>query len=159
MSPIQSRKHYVQVTPSIVASGAKANVSIADAKQNPDATIADEVQVGDTVRAVFIEMWISSDDAVQGSIVATLTLLPAATNMTYANSVALHNYVNKKNVFYVTQGLTGTVTGAPLPFLRGWFKIPKGKQRFGLGDKLVLTISGIGNGAHYCGQITYKSYS
>jgi len=44
--------------------------------------------------------------------------------------------------------------------MRGWYKIPKTKQRFGLGDRLVLQIASQGTDAlDFCGFATYKEYT
>lgn len=76
--------------------------------------------------------------------------------MTFTNSATLDSYSNKKNVLYTTQGLTPDANGNPIPFVRQWFKIPKGKQRFGLTDSLVLNISANVEDVTHCGLMIYK---
>jgi len=79
--------------------------------------------------------------------------------MNYANSIALDSYVNKKNILYTTMGLVGPNDEQPLPIIRQWFKIPKGKQRMGSNDTIKLNISAITNGLNYCGFSTNKEYT
>ncbi len=74
---------------------------------------------------------------------------------------ALGTFDNKKNILYTTQGLApNDGVGQPVAVIRQWFKIPKSKQRFGLGDKIRLAIASRGDGViTYCGFATYKEYS
>lgn len=118
---------------------------------------SNEVREGCTISAVFVEMWVTSDDSAQGSTVVSLEKRPSLSpQMTYAQSQALNSYSNKRNVFFTSQGLTPPNVQSGIPFIRQWFKIPKGKQRMGLGDLITLNISGITNGANYCGFFTFK---
>lgn len=158
-SPIHSVKHINQNTPTTVAAGAINNVLAIEAVTSLSANLSREVVEGAKVSAIYIEYWITSDDAAQGSMVISVEKVPAgATPMTYAQSVALWSYPNKKNILYTAQGLTPPNVQSGLPFVRQWIKIPKGKQRFGLEDKLYINISGISNGAVFCGMSIYKEY-
>jgi len=57
---------------------------------------------------------------------------------------------------YTTQGLTSEQNANAVPIIRQWFKIPKGKQRFGLGDQMVLNISAAQEGVENCGMFIFK---
>ncbi len=152
---IQSQKHYVQVSLNTVLSGAASATRIINgveiATGNPD-----DVVQGANVKAVFVEIWIRAGDTVPGSVLVTLVKTEDQSNPTFADMIALHDYTNKKNVFYHTQGLTNDQDADAIPFVRQWFKIPKGKQRFGLGDRLFLVISAQATDAINCGFMTYK---
>ncbi len=79
--------------------------------------------------------------------------------MTFAEHVDLHNYTNKKNIFYHTQGLFNDNDADAIAFIRGWFKVPKGKQRMGLNDSMHLLITAQAPvDASICGFATYKEY-
>lgn len=152
---VNTEKHYVQYTVTSVAAGAKSSQVLVEGVAAPSATY--DVREGAVVTAVYVEIWITLDDAAQGSF--NLNLEKGSTQMTqmsYANSIALHSYPNKKNVFFTTQGLVGPNVQVPTPAFRGWIKVPKSKQRFGLGDRFYLNLSGITNGINYCGFVTYK---
>ncbi len=155
---IHSDKHYVQQSRSQVATVARTNLDIIDSVEGTVANQVDEVVEGAIVKAVYVEMWIL-DSSNDGSFVITLEKLPSAlTKVSFAQMNALGTYPNKKNVLYTTQGLSpNNGVGNPIPIIRQWFKIPKGKQRFGLGDKLVLNIANNGlNNLEFCGFFTYK---
>ncbi len=80
---------------------------------------------------------------------------------TVAELAALGGADNKKNILYCTQGLASNDGIAnPIPIIRQWFKIPKTKQRFGLGDTLQLQIFAQGAAdLDICGFATYKEYT
>lgn len=155
-SPINSKKHYVQSSVFTVGLGAKTAVVAVDADNG---TTAQSVQEGSLIKAIWLEYWLTSDDSAQGSFVISVEKVPGGSSiMTYAESIALQTYRNKKNILYTTQGLVGPFDEQPLPLLKQLILIPKGKQRFGLEDQLLINISGITNGVNVCGFATYKEY-
>ncbi len=157
-APINSEKHYVNYNNVAVAASTLAVQQIATVTDNPASASSDDIRQGSVIKAVFIEMWYNSDDTALTSAVVSLEKVQRNTNMTYTQSLTPGTYVNKKNILFMSQGNVPPNIQAGLPLLRGWFKIPKGKQRFGLGDELVLNSSGIGNGLNMCGFMTYKEY-
>ncbi len=155
---IHSEKHYVQQTRSQAVTVSLSPIDIIVAQAVSAKAAVDDVIEGAIVKAVFVEMWIL-DSGNDGSFVLTLEKLPAGkAKMSFTQSNALGTYVNKKNILYTTQGLSpNDGIGNPVPVIRDWFKIPKGKQRFGLGDELVLNITNNGTGnLDFCGFFTYK---
>ncbi len=123
-------------------------------------TASRHVVQGASVKAIYIEMWILAGGQQPGSITMTVEKLPAgATAPNFTDMATLNSYKNKKNIFYTTQGVTGDANSNPIPFLRQWIKIPKGKQRMGLGDLIIATLSANVEDATHCGLIIYKSYS
>jgi len=158
---IHSNKHYVQQTRSQVATVALTQVDIALSVNATTANLVDEVAEGSGIRAVYVEMWLL-DTANDGSFIVSLEKVPGGSNgQSFANSNALGTYTNKRNILYVTQGLSpNNGVGNPVPIIRQWFKIPKGLQRMGLGQKLVLNITNNGlNDLEFCGFFTYKELS
>ncbi len=159
MKPIiHSQKHYVQQSRSSQATVSIGIIDIIDSVQSTVANQVDEVVEGANIKAVFVEMWIL-DSSNDGSFILSLEKRPSGGNaMTFTQSNALGTYANKKNILYTTQGLSpNNGVGNPIPIIRQWFKIPKGKQRFGLGDRLVLNITNNGlNNLEFCGFFTYK---
>ncbi len=162
MRPIIHRtKHYVQQSRSQVATVALNTIDIIDSVESTVANLVDEVSEGTVVKAVFVEMWLL-DSSNDGSFIVSLEKLPTSANpMSFANSNSLGTYTNKSNILYCTQGLSpNNGVGNPVPIIRQWFKIPKGKQRMALGDKIVLNITNNGlNNLEFCGFFTYKELS
>ncbi len=155
---IHSKKHYVQKSLTTVLAGAADPILIVKAVTSAPSS-ANEVEEGSSIKAVYVEMWVRTGDTAAGTALLTLVKTPDASAPVFADSIALDSYANKKNVLYHTQGLTNDQDADAIPFLRGWFKIPKGKQRFGVGDRLYLIIAAQALDQHVCGFMTYKEYS
>lgn len=154
---VNTVKHIRQFSPTTVGLGSIGGMTAVNTVDVQSISNDYDVRVGAKVTAIYLEVWITSDDATQGSCVATLEKRPSGgTAMTYAQSIDLHDYPNKNNIFFTTQGLTPPNVQSGIPFVRGWFKIPKGKQRMSLGDIITFNISGVSNGAVFCGFLMYK---
>ncbi len=157
---VNSRKHIRQITQTQPGMAAILTTDIVLVAQTPDNTNAVQVEPGTNVKAVYVEMWLNGTDQQNSTQVTTVEKLESGvSSMSFANSVNLHQYNNKKNILYTTMGLVGDANANPIPVLRQWVPIPKGKQRFGLGDRLVLNVSAITNDVEMCGHFTYKSYN
>ncbi len=160
LAPINSTKHYIHHTLFSVPVGTVTNLIEIVAVALNLVTNATDVRAGAVVKAIFVELWINADS---GSSNATFNITVEKTsggqpNMTFAQSIGLMAYPNKKNILYTTQGLVGGTTNNAVPILKQWFAIPKGKQRFGVGDELRVNLSAITLGLTVCGISIYKEY-
>ncbi len=154
---VNTTKHYQQTSLESVASGAVRSIQEIFAVVNLSRNLPSEVREGAIISAIYLEMWVQSDDATQGSVICTVEKLQSgATNPSAGDMAALHTYDNKKNILYTQMGLIGNNVAYPSAVVKGWFKIPKSKQRFGLGDKLIFTVFAQTNGLTLCGFATYK---
>ena len=143
-APIQSQKHYVQQTRASISTVSAGTMLLIDAVESTSANLVYEVSEGAIVKAVFIEIWIENS-ANTGTFGLAVIKTPQGSAPNYTNLSALGTYNNKKNVLFYSQGLPPNdgVSG-PVPIIRQWIKIPKGKQRFGLGDRLYVAIMNAG---------------
>ncbi len=162
-APIVSVKHIVQRTSNATGSGSITSVPIVVAVDAPASGTTSEVLQGSIVKAIYIELWGLGGGAVTTETQFTISLekrsAVAAHSMDFTESQNLSAYLNKKNIFYITQGIVGNVeASASMPFIRQWIAIPKGKQRMGLGDEVVLNISAVGQIFQNCGVFIYKEY-
>ncbi len=160
---IKSKKHINQVSQGTVAQAAVSNQIIVQAIEGTSTTPGN-VEEGAIVKACYVEMWVSQDSAsIAGSYTFAISKDPSgSTGMTAANMAALHDYPNKKNVLFIGQGLLTPNDGGQVPIVRGWYKIPKGKQRFGLGDVLRTSLRNNNSTAidiNFCGLSIYKEYT
>jgi len=158
---IHSQKHYVQLTLSPVTTGVSLSTLVVSAVEGTTANLVNEVIEGAIVKAVYVEIWAIGSVSDQ-FFTAILEKTPAGSAAaTVAQMAALGTYANKKNVLYTTQGLASNDgIAAPIAIIRQWFKIPKGKQRFGLGDNLRFNLSSRGDATiTICGFFTYKEYT
>jgi len=119
-----------------------------------------DIAEGAIVKAVYIELWLLNSAANLGSFTGIFYKNPGGANgPTSADLAALHDWDNKKNIFHTTQGITPPSGQFPMPFAKGWIKIPKGKQRQGLGDKLQITLrNNTSDDLNFCGVILFKEY-
>jgi len=159
-SIIRSNKHLLQVTLTTVNEGVIDNTILVDVKHSDVQGQPTNVDVGDTVKAVYVELWVLATGQQPATFNITLEkVVNSADPLATLDAQNLQAYPNKKNILYTTQGLIGDANSNPTPVMRGWFKIPKGKQRFGLGDRLFLNIKAITDNIQYCGIIIFKSYN
>ncbi len=162
LAPIQSIKHYVHRSITAIASGVLLSNLVTESVVAPATANAFSVMQGSVVKAVHLEMWISGDEATDtnSQFVLIVEKVPGnGTPMTAAQSLNLGSYPNKKNILFTSQGnLAASIDGAQaVPVIRDWVLIPKGKQRQGLDDQIVVHISAVG-ALKVCGLFTYKEY-
>ncbi len=158
---IHTTKHIVQMPFSQITTGTAENIFLAVAKNVVDVNTATEVQEGTIIDTIYIEIWLqnSANDGHQVLILEKLE--QNGIGATFAELAALYSYDNKKNILFTHEGLSSNDgVGNPQNILRQWIKIPKGKQRFGLGDVLKLSISNpSSNSLNRCGFALYKEKS
>ncbi len=160
-APIHSQKHYVQFGINQITTATRENIVLISAQESTVANLANEVAEGSIVKAVYIELWLQNQGNLGESIVTVSKEQQGSAGPTFSEQAALFSYVNKKNILFTHQGLTSNdgVSG-PTWVLRNWIKIPKGKQRMGLGDRLNLNISNVSSGdLNRCGFCIFKEYS
>ncbi len=158
---VHSIKHYHQITLTTVATVTRNFETLITAVARQDANVSNEVTEGATIKAVYFELW-----AIGGSadefFTAVLIKNPGGLSVpSFSDMASLYTFANKKNILWTSQGLASNdgIAG-PYPMYKGWLKIPKGKQRFGLGDTLSFIIASRGaDKITYCGFATYKEYS
>ena len=160
-APIHSVKHYVQFSFRTALTGAVQNLLLIDAHLIQNVNAVQEIQEGAIVKAVYIELWLLGDSADATQITALSKFVAGAAPFSVAQMAALGTTANKKNILFVSQGLASNDgIAAPIPVMRGWYKIPKSKQRFGLQDTLELQVFAQGAaGVDMCGFCTYKEYT
>ncbi len=162
LSPINAVKHYVPATNSLTTSGSVRNQTVALAVPNTALPVnAGDVKEGSVIKAIFLEYWCGGAGATGADTQFSLAFYKqqGGTNaMVAADLLNPGAYDNKKNIIFFSQGvIMGSDTQA-VPLLRQWFKIPKGKQRMGLGDIWKVGMTPTGESINNCGFATYKEY-
>ncbi len=157
---IHSTKHYFQMSRYTVTANAAVAKVLIDSVAVSDKNAVFEVEEGAVVKAVYIELWCEASTIDGSSLVALYKAPSNLANMSFPELAALGDYDNKKNVLFFHQGLAPDdgVSG-PYPIMKGWYKIPKTKQRFGLTDRLVISAGCQTPGStslDLCGFATYK---
>ncbi len=159
---ISSKKHIVQISQGTVAQAAVTVQVLADAIEGTP-TSPVHLKEGAIVKAVYVELWIQNDSStVVGSYTCILFKNPGAGHTpTTGVMAALHDYQNKKNILFTSQALAPASDSAVIPIMRGWYKIPKGKQRFGLRDQIAVALrnnNATSVAIQFCGSAIYKEY-
>ncbi len=161
LAPINAIKHYVQADNATTTDGARRAIAVVTAVAQTGVTNVQDVVEGSLVKAVFLEYWFKGN-AVAGTEtkfqLVIEKVVAGVASITFTQMNNLFVYANKKNILFYSQGVTGDLTTQSIPIVRNWFRIPKGKQRFGLGDSLVISISTTGATTNTCGFATYKEY-
>ncbi len=157
---ITSSKHLVQTSLAAIAAGAVTSITIAAGVSVNAVNLATEVRDGASLKAVYLELWLRGSDDAAGSTFVYIfekvsgdTTPPSTTDM--GN---LHAYHNKKNILFTSMGLSNDDSSVATPIVRNWIKIPKGKQRFGLDDRLKFHIFSQTGTTDICGISIYKEY-
>ncbi len=163
LAPIVTVKHYGQYANTAVASGAATVRAIVTAVVNTALPVqTTDVKEGSIIKAVYLEVWAKGTGAADADTQMNFAVYknPGGQNtMTYTDTLNMMAYDNKKNIFFVSQGVIGGVGGGQsVPIIRQWIKIPKGKQRFGVKDSLQFIIGTTGEAMQICGLAVYKEY-
>ncbi len=157
---IHSTKHYVQQSIGTVAAGANANTTFVNGVAVVDKNAVSEVEEGASVKAFYLELWIRSAATAASSFSFIVCKKPGGVGApSVAEMAALGDWDNKKNILFTSQGLTNDVDDSAMNIHRGWIKVPKGKQRMGLGDTISWHLNAVGQSINFCGFETYKEYT
>ncbi len=161
LAPLVTIKHMQNIENAVVATATTRPIELVQAVAQTAVTNVGDVVEGSLVKTCYVELWFKSNaDAGQDTkFQLVLEKVPAgATSISFTQMNNLMSYPNKKNILFTTQGVVGDLTTQALPITRDWYSIPKGKQRFGLDDRLVVTISTTGFGANVCGLSIFKEW-
>ena len=158
---VHSTKHYVQLSITPVLAGAKLDTVLVNSVTVGNKNVPNEVEEGNSVKAVFMEFWVRGSELSPGSGISLCYKNPGGgTPFTTTEIAQIHDAENKKNIFNFQQGLYNDNDADAIRVYGGWLKIPKSKQRFGLGDRLIFTLFAQGAiDLLICGFATFKEYS
>ncbi len=152
---INSDKHYIQTVATAVASGAVLTINLV--KSDNDLAAVEEVRVGSTVKAIYLEYWVVGAAAKFTGNTAVIKRPGDLGNPTASEMANLQAYKNKNNVLVHHQGLM-PADGNTIPMFREWISIPRGKQRMAQGDIISVSFAAVGTTVTVCGFATYKEY-
>ncbi len=161
LAPLITIKHYINIENAQITSGSTRQVELVQAVGQSLVANASDVVEGSLVKTVYIEMWLKSfaPAGTDTKFQLVIEKVPAgAVPITFTQMNNLMTYPNKKNVLYVTQGVLGDLSTQSIPAVRQWFMIPRGKQRFGLDDEFIVSISATAEIIQSCGLAVYKEW-
>ncbi len=113
VAPINSIKHVLNLENTTLASGSVRSVQCVQAvAQTAVSNIADVVE-GSIVKAVYLELWFKSNAAAGTDDKFQLIVEKVIGNqvpITFTQMNNIMTYPNKKNIFFMTQGVVGDLT-------------------------------------------------
>jgi len=161
LAPLVTIKHIVQRTNVTVATATVNNFEVAQAVAQTAVANSGDVVEGSVIKSVYIEIWLHSLQSAGASCQQNFIIEKVPSGQTPATAVQMNNlmgYANKKNILYTSQGNLGDLNQMSMPVHRGWVKIPRGKQRFGLGDTLHVSFTPTGASVSICGFAIFKEW-
>ncbi len=161
-APINSIKHYVGSAKFNIALGTSTTLEIVDVVAAPVSPDREKVKEGSVIKAIHFEYWLIADAGVGTNTQFVMTIEKSPSGVVdpaFSDMLNLGGYKNKKNILYTTQGVvTSDSVGTAIPVIRDWLKIPRGKQRFGSSDRMLVTFATVESQITVCGMATYKEY-
>ncbi len=144
------------------AAGTTTQIDIADTQDSATLAVADDVERGCLIKAVWLEFWVRPTAEVAVGItevfVAYVIKNPGF-NLTPPNPATVGTSNEKKFIFKEWKGLIHAATQGVQPYSwKGWIKIPKLYQRMGANDKLTFVFRVDGVNSLMCMKIIYKWY-
>ncbi len=161
LAPINTIKHYTNRSNTAAASGTTVGTTLVQSVVAPATANAFSVREGAVIKAVFVEFWLKSSATAGEDVQFNFAVMKLPSDATVPDTADMTNlgaYSNKKNILFTSQGVLGDLTTQAIPVIREWIKIPKGKQRFGLGDRFNAFVLFTGTAGQVCGQAIYKEY-
>ncbi len=158
---VHSEKHIVQTSIVTDTLNTVGTTNIINAVAVSDKDAVNEVVEGAIVKAVYLEYWIKSSgtSGLASGQWCLFKKIGDASNPSTTDMAALADWDNKKNILVMGMGLYNDNTADAVAVIRGWVKIPKSKQRFGLGDALTIAFFNPAVSANRCGFALYKEYT
>ncbi len=119
-----------------------------------------DVWEGAKIFQCYIELWLNGLGTTNPAKfqLCVVKLSAGQTAPDFADMNNLTAYAGKKNILFTTQGILGRGGNQSVPILREWYKIPKGKQRFGLGDSVIALLAVTSESIQSCGLVIFKEY-
>ncbi len=156
--PVNRIKHVVDVQGATTAGTTFTSV-LADTKDAPVITTANEVQTGCTINGIYLTVEVNATtSAALANVYMILYKNPAGEVAGIVpNTVGVN--VIKKFVFHQEMVMLQQVTNSnPRTLFKGVLALPKHMRRFGPADTLVLRILAPGVNINLCIQCIYKEF-
>ncbi len=142
--------------------GAATNLvtTIVNTLDNPATTTDNQVERGCKIFKIWMEWWyygLSTGNT--NDIIDAYIIKNPGNNLTVPNPGTVGTSNEKKFVIKIWKGLAGTKTTGGYPYQwKGWIKIPKVYQRFGIDDRLAFVIRSPTTG-NSCTNFVYKWFT
>ncbi len=157
LRPIRSIKHVVDVQGALTTGGQNDVVPLVDAIDSPTTADVDSVEVASRVSSIYLNVQVYATSEASLANVYMYVMKNPGNNLTPPAPNAVGAADEKKFIIHQEMRMMGgATTENPITLFSGVIKIPRGYQRFGFKDRLIINISTPGNSIDYCFQCIYK---
>ncbi len=159
LSPINSRKHVIDVQGGLVAA-TQDIVVLADAVDSPVLATAKQVATACTINSVFLNIQVAATGtAALANVYMYIYKNPGNNIGTVPNANVVGTSDFKKMIFHQEMIMTEkNTTAVPRTLFKGVLVLPKHFRRFGYDDIMNVALYSPGVNFDYCVQCIYKEY-
>ncbi len=157
LRPVHSIKHIVDLQGGLTA-GAKTDSILVHAKDSPlTGTSAPDVEVGSTVGSIFLNVQVAAVGTAALANVYMYIMKNPGNNITEVNGNVVGVSDIRRWVIHQEMIMTEkNTTAIPRTLFKGVIKLPRGYKRFGIDDRLILSLFSPGVDYEFCAQCIYK---
>ncbi len=154
---INTLKHVVDLQGGLIVN-TQAEEILVDATDAPvAATNPQEIENTSSINAVFLNVQVAATSTAALANVYMYVAKNPGNNLTMPNANAVGKSDNRRHVLHQEMIMTEkNTTAIPRTLFKGVIKIPRGKQRFGVDDRLSIFLLSPGTTYDYCIQCIYK---
>ncbi len=158
LRPVNRIKHVTDLQTATTA-GARVDIDLIKAVDNPVLTAQNEVAIGATINGIFISVEVYATTAgALSNVYFSLNKNPGG-NLTLPNPNVVGTSDNKKHVIHQEMiMLQKQIDGNPRTLFKGVVVIPRHMRRFGPDDRLTVLILAPGVNIDICIQTHYKEF-
>ncbi len=159
MRPVKSMKHIVDRQGGLIA-GTKVDEDVIRASDAPVFSVnPQDVETGSTVNSIFLNIQVAATGTAALANVYMYVMKNPGNNITEVNG----NIVGVSDIrkFVIHQEMIMTeknTTAIPRTLFKGVIKLPRGYRRFGIEDRLIVSLFSPGVTYDYCIQCIFKEY-
>ncbi len=156
LRPVHSIKHVVDLQGGLVA-GTQLDSDLIEAVDSPTLATTDRVETGSTVNSIFLKCEVyATSTAALANCYMMIWKNPGG-NITAPACNAVGADDDKRFVIHQEMVMMEkNTTGNPRTLFHGVIKIPRGYKRFGINDKLQISLLSTGVNADFCFESIYK---
>ncbi len=158
LRPVHSIKHIIDLQGGLTVGTVTSNTLIL-AKDAPVLAGEIEVETASTISAIFLNIQVAaSSTAALANVYMAVSKNPGG-NLADIDPQTVGDDDNKKFVIHQEMIMTEkNTTAIPRTLFKGVIRIPRGYKRFGINDKLVVTLKSPGVTMDFCIQCIYKEF-
>ncbi len=159
MRPVKSLKHIVDIQGGLTVNSKQDEDLIRASDAPVFSTNPQDVETGSTVNSIFLNVQVAATSTAALANVYMYVMKNPGNNITEVNANVVGTSDIRKHVIHQEMIMTEkNTTAIPRTLFKGVIKLPRGMKRFGIEDRLILSLLSPGTTYDYCIQCIYKEY-